>query len=224
MSYILSNDNRFYVALEQSYGVAATISASNRIPAVKLTTKQQKEKVQRADKTGSRTFAGNPSGLRIQTSFGLKTYMANWADPSSACRPMGRCFRRAWVATAGAIGGGNVASASGSSTLAFTSPHGLAAGRGSNQRRRNSLRDGGGECRHRSTQCPIFGYSDYELANRPDGHVSDGRKSFRALRCTITGALRRRCSAYLGAWRWTRYRSKSTAISMSLISAGRRRT
>ncbi len=89
MSYILSNDNRFYVALEQSYGVAATISASNRIPAVKLTAKQQTEKVQRADKTGSRTFAGNPSGLRTQTSFGLKTYMANWANPSSsaAIRP-----------------------------------------------------------------------------------------------------------------------------------------
>ena len=62
MSYILSNDNRFYVALEQSYGAAAAISASNRIPAVKLTTKQQNEKVQRADKTGSRTFAGNPAG------------------------------------------------------------------------------------------------------------------------------------------------------------------
>ena len=28
MSYILSNDNRFYVALEQSYGVAAAISAT----------------------------------------------------------------------------------------------------------------------------------------------------------------------------------------------------
>ena len=44
MSYILSNDNRFYVALEQSYGAAAAISASNRIPAVKLTTKQQNER------------------------------------------------------------------------------------------------------------------------------------------------------------------------------------
>lgn len=83
MSYILSNDNRFYVALEQSYGVAATVSASNRIPTVKLTAKQQTEKVQRADKTGSRTFAGDPSGLRIQTSFGLTTYMATWDNPGA---------------------------------------------------------------------------------------------------------------------------------------------
>ena len=62
MSYISSNNNRFYVALEQSYGNAAAIAAGNRIPAVKLTAKQQTEKVQRKDKTGSRTFAGNPAG------------------------------------------------------------------------------------------------------------------------------------------------------------------
>ena len=37
MSYISSNNNRFYVALEQSYGSAATLAAGNRIPAVKLT-------------------------------------------------------------------------------------------------------------------------------------------------------------------------------------------
>jgi hypothetical protein len=127
MSYILSNDNRFYVALEQSYGAAATITASNRIPAVKLTTKQQIEKVQRADKTGSRTFAGNPSGLRIQTTFGLKTYMANWANPS-ALPPHGVLFQACLGGSPAQSAGGTVASASGSSTLAFTAPHGLALG------------------------------------------------------------------------------------------------
>ena len=106
MSYILSNDNRFYVALEQSYGAAAAISAGNRIPAVKLTTKQQIEKVQRADKTGSRTFAGNPSGLRKQTSFGLKTYMANWADPSAAAAARA-AISGVFRGIAGAIGGGD---------------------------------------------------------------------------------------------------------------------
>ena len=127
MSYILSNDNRFYVALEQSYGAAAAISASNRIPAVKLTTKQQSEKVQRADKTGSRTFAGNPSGLRKQTSFGLKTYMANWADPS-ALPPHGPLFQACLGGSPAQSAGGTVASVSGASTLAFTAPHGLAPG------------------------------------------------------------------------------------------------
>jgi hypothetical protein len=128
MSYILSNDNRFYVALEQSYGVAAAISAGNRIPAVKLTTKQQNEKVQRADKTGTRTFAGNPSGLRIQTSFGLKTYMANWSDPT-ALPPYGPLFQACLGGAPAQSAGGTVASAS-SSTLAFTAPHGLTAGAG----------------------------------------------------------------------------------------------
>lgn len=127
MSYIFSNDNRFYVALEQSYGAAAAISASNRIPAVKLTTKQQNEKVQRADKTGSRTFAGNPSGLRKQTSFGLTTYMANWANPT-ALPPHGPLFQACLGGTPAQSAGGTVASASGSSTLAFTAPHGLSTG------------------------------------------------------------------------------------------------
>ncbi len=44
MTYILSNDNRFYVALEQSYGNAGAIGSGNRIPAVKLTAKQKTEK------------------------------------------------------------------------------------------------------------------------------------------------------------------------------------
>ncbi len=127
MSYILSNDNRFYVALEQSYGAAAAITAGNRIPAVKLTTKQQIEKIHRADKTGSRTFAGNPSGLRTQTSFGLKTYMANWANPS-ALPPHGALFQACLGGSPAQSTGGTVASASGSSTLAFTAPHGLATG------------------------------------------------------------------------------------------------
>jgi hypothetical protein len=129
MSYILSNDNRFYVALEQSYGAAATITASNRIPAVKLTTRQQTAKVRRADKTGSRTFAGYPNGLRIQTSFGLKTYMANWADPTSL-PPHGALFQACLGGSAAQSAGGTVASASGSSTLAFTAAHGLAPGAG----------------------------------------------------------------------------------------------
>src|SRR3984885_9943575 len=127
MSYILSNDNRFYVALEQSYGVAAAITASNRIPAVKLTTKQQNEKVQRADKTGSRTFAGYPNGLRIQTSFGLKTYMANWADPG-VLPPYDPLFQACLGGSAVQWTGGTVASTSGSSTVVFAAPHGLSPG------------------------------------------------------------------------------------------------
>ena len=172
MSYILSNDNRFYVALEQSYGVAAAISASNRIPAVKLTTKQQNEKVQRADKTGSRTFAGYPSGLRIQTSFGLKTYMANWAA-SSALPPYGPLVSGVSGRSRGAIGGRH----GGEYERCIDSSVYGAARVGSRgcgyQRRRNSLCYGGGGRLYDSTECTIFGYSERKRANRPDRDVSD---------------------------------------------------
>ena len=83
MSYILSNDNRYYVALEQNYGTAAAVTAVNRIPAVQLSIKQQTEKIQRKDKTGSRTFVGNPSGLRRNPTFELKSYMSNWANQAA---------------------------------------------------------------------------------------------------------------------------------------------
>lgn len=127
MSYILSNDNRFYVALEQSYGAAATVAAGNRIAAVKLTAKQQTEKVQRKDKTGSRTFAGNPSGLRKDTSFELKTYMTSWADQTTQ-PPHGPLFQACLGGTMMPAASLSVASSVSASQIAFTAPHGLAPG------------------------------------------------------------------------------------------------
>jgi hypothetical protein len=94
---------------------------------VTLTPKQQWEKAQRADKTGSRTFAGNPSGQRIQTSFGLKTYMANWGNPSVA-PPHGPLFQACLGGAGLQSPGATVASTSGTSTMAFTAAHGLAPG------------------------------------------------------------------------------------------------
>ena len=127
MSYVLSNENRFYVALEQSYGNAAAITDVNRIPAVKLTVRQRHEKVQRKDKTGSRTFAGNPSGLRKETSFEMKTYMTNWADQTK--QPAHAPLFQACLGSAGLLwGGGTVASATDPSRIAFTAAHGLAPG------------------------------------------------------------------------------------------------
>ena len=127
MSYILSNDNRFYVTLEQSYGVAAAVAAGNRIAAVKLTTKQRTEKVQRKDKTGSRTFAGNPSGLRKDTSFVLKTYMTSWTDQTQlpAHGPLVQACLGGAPQTAPVL---SVASCPSPSQLAFSTPHGLAPG------------------------------------------------------------------------------------------------
>jgi len=127
MSYISSNNNRFYVALEQSYGNAAALTAGNRIPAVKLTARQKAEKVQRKDKTGSRTFPGYPSQLRKQTRFELRTYMTNWADQTTLPNywPL---FQAGLGGSALQSSGGMVASASDPSTIGFASSHGLVPG------------------------------------------------------------------------------------------------
>jgi len=127
MGYISSSENRFYVALEQSYGTAGTVAAANRIPAVKLTAKQRQEKVERKDKTGSRTFAGNPAGLRKETTFELRTYMTNWADQNAlpAYWPL---FQACLGGGAMQSAGGAIASASDASTIGFSNPHGLSPG------------------------------------------------------------------------------------------------
>src|SRR5579871_2695583 len=127
MAYILSNDNRYYVAVESTYGNAATVAAANRIPAVELSVKQQIEKAVRKDKTGSRTFAGNPSGLRRETSFTLKTYMSNWAD-QTVLPAHGPLFQACLGSSATLSGGGTVAGNPSSTQLAFASAHGLSPG------------------------------------------------------------------------------------------------
>ena len=70
--------------MESAYGAAAAITAQGRIPAVKLTAKQTPEKINRQDKTGSRTFVGLPTGLRKTTTFDLRSYMSAWAADAAA--------------------------------------------------------------------------------------------------------------------------------------------
>ena len=67
-SYISSNANRFYAALESSYGQVGTISAANRIPAVKLGITQQLETAQRRDKTGSPPSSPSENSVVAATS------------------------------------------------------------------------------------------------------------------------------------------------------------
>ena len=125
-SYISSNANRFYAALESAYGSVAAIGASNRIPALKLTVQQQPVVTNRKDKTGSRTFPGLPAGGRRSTNFELQTYMTSWQ--SAAGGPAyGPLFQAALGAAPLLFNGGMVASYS-NTTLAFAAPHGLNAG------------------------------------------------------------------------------------------------
>jgi len=127
MAYISSNANRFYTALESAYGQVPTVTASNRIPAVKLSIKQQLEVIDRKDKTGSRTFAGLPIGGRRQTSFELQTFLTNWRQSASG-PSYGPLFQASLGAAPAFFAGGTAAASTGSGRLGFASAHGLEVG------------------------------------------------------------------------------------------------
>src|ERR1035441_627450 len=128
-SYISSNANRFYTGLESSYGQTPAIAAQNRFPAVKLTAKNQLEKADRRDKTGSRTFVGIPAGVRRTTSFDLTTYMTSWGGQSSG-PSYGPLFQASMGAAPATYTGGAAAAGSSGTSVVFAAPHGLEAGQG----------------------------------------------------------------------------------------------
>ena len=129
MAYISSNANRWYCAQESTYGQIPAITAANRIPAVKLETQTQLQKSLRKDKTGSRTWAGMPAGMRRETTFNATSYMRNWADQTVL--PAYDPLFQAALGGAGVLwAGGTPASGTTASSVAFSSPHGLAVGQG----------------------------------------------------------------------------------------------
>jgi hypothetical protein len=134
-TYISSNENRFYAALEDTYGRTAAITAVNRIPAVKLEIRHRIDAAVRRDKTGSRTYPGSPAGGRRRTDFALNTYLASWQktlDESGHCgQPAyGPLFEAACGGAPLTFGGGTVASATSAGRVVFQEPHGLSAGQG----------------------------------------------------------------------------------------------
>ena len=125
--YISSNNNRFYVALESTYGTVPTITGQNRIPAVKLDARQVLEQTSRRDKTGSRTFAGLPNSIRKRTAYQLNTFLTEWTNQSSP-PSYGPLFQAAMGGSPLLFTGGTVASATGGTGVTFSAPHGLSAG------------------------------------------------------------------------------------------------
>ena len=125
--YIASNNNRFYAAVEPAFGAVPLIGADNRFPGVKLTVRQEVDKPARKDKTGTRTFQGLPSSLRRQTAFELRSYMTGWANQTE--QPgYGPLFQAALGGDALLYSGGTAGTGCAGKILAFSAPHGLAAG------------------------------------------------------------------------------------------------
>src|SRR4051794_12494880 len=125
-NYISSNNNRFYAGLETSYGAAATAAQVTRIPAVSLKTKHQRERLQRRDKTGTRTFVGLPAASRYRTTFELQSYMAGWPDASRA--PVHGALFTAALGTDGREFMGGVLAGGSGTQVSFSAPHGLTLG------------------------------------------------------------------------------------------------
>src|SRR5581483_3478744 len=123
MSYVLSNANRWYCGLETSYGTVPSITSDNRIPAIKMTARQQLEKASRRDKTGGRTYAGTPPGGRRKTDFSLSTYLTTWANTQNL-PSYGPLFYAAMGGTPLIHPGETVASTNGTN-ITFNAPHGL---------------------------------------------------------------------------------------------------
>jgi hypothetical protein len=126
-SYVSSNANRFYTGAETAYGQVPAITAQNRFPAVKLTAKNQLEKAERKDKSGSRTFVGLPAGMRRKTSFDLTTYMNSWNGQGSG-PAYGPLFQASLGSAPAIFPGGTTAAGTSATTLVFTAPHGLKTG------------------------------------------------------------------------------------------------
>jgi hypothetical protein len=80
----LSNQNRFYVAAEPSFGSVPAITAADRLAAIKLGIRRRSELRERRDKTGGRTYAGVAPGGRNRTEFNLQTYLLTNPSPGTA--------------------------------------------------------------------------------------------------------------------------------------------
>src|SRR5581483_4173930 len=125
-NYISSNANRFYAALESTYGQVAAIAAANRFPAVKLQAQQVLERSKRLDKTGSRTFLGTPIYSRRLTAFQVRTYLTSW---NGAGQPSyGPLFQSAMGGTVNLNSSLSIAAVQSSTQLQTAAPHGLLPG------------------------------------------------------------------------------------------------
>jgi hypothetical protein len=125
-SYISSNANRFYAAIETAYGQAATVNAQNRFPAVQLQAEQLVERGRRLDKTGTRTFLALSPSSRRHTAFEVRAYLTSWSG--SGGPPYGPLVQSAFGTPSQLSSGLIVAALQSPIQIQTTVPHGLSMG------------------------------------------------------------------------------------------------
>ena len=73
--YISTKQNRFYAALESSYGTVAAVTAADRFTGTSLKIQHDEERPKRRDKTGTRSYRGIAGALRARTKYEMRTYL-----------------------------------------------------------------------------------------------------------------------------------------------------
>ena len=127
MSYVASNLNRFYAAVETAYGVVPTIAGEDAFRALSADLELVQQYLERRDKSGSRSFAGIAAGGRRQARFEIEAYLMSGGQPGSA--PDLAPFYQAVCGATPLVFAGGIAAAGCTTTLiAFSAPHGLQAG------------------------------------------------------------------------------------------------
>lgn len=125
-SYIASNKNRFYAAIEADYGKAAVVGQQNRFPASHVEGRQLVEQIRKVEKTGSRTHLGNRSSGRTRTAFQVQSYLSSW---NAAAEPgYGSLFQAACGASPITSNGCVVNSVPTATEIVTDVPHGFAVG------------------------------------------------------------------------------------------------
>lgn len=127
--YVGSNNNRFYVALESTFGTVPAVTAQHRVPGLRLQARQVAEDIQRRDKTGSRTFTGLPNKVRRNTAYQFNTLMTQWLDQSEP-PSIGPLFQAGMGAAPVVFDGGTVDSTTGLTGITLTTAHELSTGQG----------------------------------------------------------------------------------------------
>jgi len=126
-NYILSNNNRYYVAPESSYGVVPALTASQRVPGVRLAIATQKVVAKRRDKTGTRTFLGTAGPPRKVVAYEFETYVM--AQDSGTLQPTAAQMVQAALGGAARQTSAQTATVStGGLEVDFSAPHGMGEG------------------------------------------------------------------------------------------------
>ena len=127
MAYISTDLNRFYAALESSYGLVPAPVASSAYRALRANLTLVQDYLERQDKTGSRSFSGIIAGGRRHGGFEVDAYLIP-SGAAGVAPNMGPFFQAACGGIPQVFGGGQVTAGCTTTSVLFAAPHGLAVG------------------------------------------------------------------------------------------------